>query len=122
MKIKAKDNLFVIHEDLDIYIKEKTQKRSIVNCLFEFRYDIMLKLLKLLLFLVFIVLLHSVNDKINNKSSDIQKNINNDNITKYNITNKTEDNLENFVETNLESHREIMSFSYFKNIFYKIET
>ena len=119
MKIRAKHNFDLIHEDLDIFNKKKTQKRSIFNCLFEYRYDIMLKLL---LILILIVIFCSVNDKINSQSSDIKKNINNDNITKYNITNKTEDNLENFVETNLESHREIMSFSYFKNIFYKIET
>ena len=121
MKIKAKENLFLIREDPDIFFQEKTQKRTIFNCLFEYRYDIMIKLL---LILIMIVILCSINDKINNTSSDIKKNINNGNITKYNITNKTKDNFdnfENFVETNLVSHEGLMPFSKFKNISYKID-
>ena len=116
MKKKEKYNEVRINENLSMLNEEETQKSSFFNCHFEYRCDIMLKLL---LFLICIVILDSANVIINNKNSDIKKITNNSNIN--NISKKTEDNYENFVKTNLVSQGEVMPFSYFENISYKID-
>ena len=64
------------------------------------------------------IIVISIYYKIKLKDSD-----NNNNVRIYNITNenKTEGNLEHFIITNFISYKNLINFSIFENIFYKID-